>query len=126
MMWFKDQVFGGKLEEQILAESDPREIKALGRRIQNFIPSVWDAISRAAVYRGNMAKFIQRDSNLQLLFSTAGSTLVEASPKDKLWGIGLTADDPLALSRATWKGKNWLGEVLTQVREDLLFGRNVI
>jgi ribA/ribD-fused uncharacterized protein len=50
---------------------------------------------------------------------TKGKTLVEASPYDKIWGIGRGEDDPKALSRDTWDGLNWLGEVCTQLREDL-------
>lgn len=50
---------------------------------------------------------------------TKGTTLVEASPRDRLWGIGLGSRNPKALSRSQWRGKNWLGQCLTEVREEL-------
>jgi Domain of unknown function (DUF1768). len=54
--------------------------------------------------------------------ATKGTTLVEAAPWDKAWGIGLAADDKKARNRDTWRGKNWLGEVLTRVRDDIADG----
>jgi len=56
----------------------------------------------------------------QALFATNGTTLVEAAPNDTIWGIGLTEDDPRALKRETWLGKNLLGEILTQIRIELM------
>lgn len=56
---------------------------------------------------------------LEILMLTGDRTLVEASPYDKVWGIGLVEDDPRALNRETWLGTNWLGEVLTELRNNL-------
>ena len=67
--------------------------------------------------------FLQFSQNEHLkakLMETAGTVLVEASPWDTLWGIGLYANDPRALHRKTWKGKNWLGFILTELREEFL------
>ena len=50
---------------------------------------------------------------------TTGTTLVEASPYDKIWGIGLKSTSPLAQNRSTWKGTNLLGKILTEVRDEL-------
>ncbi len=52
--------------------------------------------------------------------ATKGTTLVEASPRDTIWGIGLGARTKKAVDRKQWRGSNWLGEALTQVREELL------
>lgn len=113
---FKDE----EIAKKIMQASHPREQKKLGRQVQNFDPSIWDSQCKDIVYKGNFAKFSQNEELKKALFTTEGTTLVEASPSDKIWGIGLAEDDARAYSRETWLGTNWLGEVLTKVREDLL------
>ena len=71
------------------------------------------------VYTGNKYKFTQNKELKEILLATRGTTLVEASPNDKIWGIGLTADNPKAQKRETWEGKNLLGEILTELRIEL-------
>jgi len=88
--------------------------------VQRFDNDLWNQEAKNIVYRGNHAKFTQNPELLLVLLATAGHTLVEASPTDRIWGIGLAEDDPRIHQRATWRGTNWLGEVLTQLREDLL------
>jgi len=126
MMWCKDQLFGGTLEKQILATSNPREIKALGRLVPNFSKAMWESVARPLVFRGNMAKFTQNSDLLQILLDTQGSTLVEASPFDRIWGVGLAEEDPLAWDRATWQGTNWLGIEIENVRDALVLARKSI
>jgi ribA/ribD-fused uncharacterized protein len=121
MMYMKAATFGDwDTAEKVMRTLNPKEQKQLGREVKPFDRDVWNSVARQIVYDGNYAKFTQhRDLKIALL-STAGSTLVEASPVDKIWGIGLAADNPLALDRKTWKGTNWLGEAITQVRNDIL------
>ncbi len=121
MMYGKAQLFGDRdIAARILQADHPRQQKALGRQIQRFDDELWNREAKNIVYRGNHAKFTQNPELLMVLLATAGQTLVEASPTDRIWGIGLSEDDPRIHQRATWRGTNWLGEVLTQLREDLL------
>lgn len=123
MMWFKDQIFsGGKLEDKILNAKHPSICKSLGKTVENFDKRIWETVAKQGVFRGNMAKFTQNPNLYNILMETYGKTLVEASPQDTIWGIGLSANDPRALQRSTWLGTNWLGEVLTEVRTSLELG----
>lgn len=119
MMAEKARLFGdGDALEIIMNTNNPKVQKATGRTVQNFSEYIWLNSAKDIVYRGNWAKFTQNAELRSWLVGTAGTTLVEASPYDVLWGIGLGENDPRALDRSQWRGQNWLGEVLTQVRED--------
>jgi ribA/ribD-fused uncharacterized protein len=121
MMAEKARLFGDEaIHARILAAEHPRDQKALGRRVSGFDLERWNASSKAIVFRGNRAKFTTHRDLLTELLATAGTTLVEASPLDAIWGIGLAADNPDAGDRTKWRGTNWLGEVLTDLREVLL------
>jgi predicted NAD-dependent protein-ADP-ribosyltransferase YbiA (DUF1768 family) len=79
-----------------------------------------DEEGRARIlYRGNIAKFSQNPDMLRQLLATGDRILVEASPLDRIWGIGLRGDDPRASDRASWQGLNLLGEALMRVRATL-------
>ena len=65
-------------------------------------------------------QFTQNEHLLTQLLATEGTTLVEASPRDRIWGIGLGAQNPLAQNRETWRGTNYLGEILTRVRQQII------
>jgi ribA/ribD-fused uncharacterized protein len=121
MMFLKAQIFDASesLLTRILA-ADARGAKALGRQAPGFNEHAWSMVARTVVAEGNYAKFTQNPAALRVLLQTEGTTLVEAAPWDRIWGIGLSADDPRAQHRETWLGRNWLGETLTQVRDTLL------
>jgi len=104
--------------QKIMNEENPKKIKAFGRKVKNFNPDIWDDKAERFVYEANLAKFSQNKDLKSFLLSTEG-ILVEASPYDKIWGIGLSAQDERALKRETWEGENKLGFVLTRVREVL-------
>lgn len=104
----------------IMAETNPSVIKAFGRQVKNFDADVWSAKCRAVVYKGNLAKFTQNEDLKKYLLSTGDLTLVEASPYDKIWGIGMSVDDKGVDDPKNWKGMNLLGKVLMAVRSALL------
>lgn len=119
MMAMKADYFGDdEAKFKIMNTNDPSEQKALGRQVKNFDKEAWDAVSRGYVYQANMAKFSHPQLK-QFIIDTGDRILVEASPYDKIWGIGLAVDDPKALDKNNWRGTNWLGEVLMKVRNDL-------
>ena len=120
MMYEKARLFGDdEAAQEILRSSSPSEIKKTGRRVRNFVKEKWEEVCREIVYRGNRAKFTQNEELLKALMATCETELVEASPYDCIWGVGLSETDPRIHDPAQWRGTNWLGEILTQLREDL-------
>jgi len=104
---------------KILKSSTPNEAKALGRKVRNFDEVLWKENARRLVTEGNVAKFGQNPELKAFLLSTGDAVLVEASPYDRIWGIGLKATDERAKHPATWQGQNLLGFALMDVREAL-------
>lgn len=120
MMFCKARFFNNEdIVQKIMDSTDPREQKAFGRQVRNFDEAKWKIIAKDIVYKGNEAKFSQNPHLLEQLLDTGDRVIVEASPYDPLWGIGLRDNDPRALDPKQWKGLNWLGEVLTKLRDDL-------
>ena len=121
MMHGKALLFGdAAIAAEILAADHPRQHKALGRKVKNFDDQKWRANRELIVKAGSRAKFTQNEDLRALLLGTAGTTLVEASPYDKIWGIGLAASDPRAQDAKQWKGQNLLGKILTALRDELI------
>ena len=122
MMYAKALLFGDRDSAGlILAAETPREHQDIGRAVRGFDESIWVLFREGIVFIANYARFSQNPEQRELLFSTRGTTLVEASPHDRIWGIGLPATDPRARDRSQWLGLNLLGEALTRVREVLLW-----
>ncbi|MGG1651864.1 NADAR family protein [Paenibacillus sp. NRS-1780] len=121
MMFKKAQLFGDEeAASKIMQAPTPREQKARGRSVRGFDQSLWEANCRQFVYDGSYAKFTQNSNLLKHLLKTKGTTLVEASPTDTIWGVGLAETDARIRCRKSWRGTNWLGEILTKLREDVL------
>lgn len=120
MMAMKAFQFGDSdAYDKIMATEKPWEQKALGRSIRNFDVARWSAVSREYVYRANKAKF-ENGPLKKFLLETGNKEIVEASPTDKIWGIGLAVDDDKCLDKTKWRGLNWLGECIMRVRTEIL------
>jgi ribA/ribD-fused uncharacterized protein len=120
MMYKKAMLFGDhETAKKILETENPKTQKRLGREVKNFIPAVWDENKYLIVLRGNFLKFTQHTELKERLIATGNRLLVEASPYDNIWGIGLGYDDDRVLDQIQWKGANLLGIALTEVRDTL-------
>jgi ribA/ribD-fused uncharacterized protein len=120
MMYKKAELFDDHtiMERTMLAKS-PAEAKKLGRLVNNFNPDVWDSKKFEIVSDGNYYKFLQNELLKEFLQQTGERVIVEASPVDPVWGIGLAADDSKAENPLLWKGENLLGFALMEVRDRL-------
>lgn len=117
MMAEKARVFRDRVTESaILATEDPAEHQKLGRQVRGFSAYRWEQVRFDIVVKANLAKFQQNPDMLETLLETETRTLVEASPRDTIWGIGLSASDADAYEPSRWKGRNLLGKALMEVR----------
>ena len=117
MMYMKAMLFKDEeIARSIMKTTSPREQKALGRTVKNFSPARWNAIAKHVVFLGVDRKFKDNPDLLAELEKTKGTLLVEASPTDCIWGVGLEKEDKNIYDKSKWRGTNWLGEVLTDVR----------
>ena len=120
MMWRKAVLFKDpKKALQIMATNNPGACKKLGRQVSGFDQTVWDENCEEIVTRGCFLKFSQNEDLKNILLSTGEATLAEASPYDRIWGIGLSVSQAQGKTEADWKGKNLLGNCLMTVREEL-------
>lgn len=125
MMYCKAMLFGDtEIADKILQAKTPKEQKALGRKVRNFDEKIWTAKCEKFVRIGCLEKFKQNPDLANSLMDTGSTELVEASPYDRIWGVGLSANDPRICDRAQWRGENRLGKVLMQVREALAAEQN--
>ena len=119
MMAEKAALFGDQATRaQVLQAPNPGAAKALGRQVRGFDEPTWLENRFSIVTRANKAKFSQNVELGQFLKQTGSRVLVEASPVDKIWGIGLAQDDEKVNNPNQWRGLNLLGFALMRVRDD--------
>ena len=118
MMAGKARLFGDdEVLQEIMTADNPHDYKKLGRKIRGFEQEAWDARKYDIVVEGNKAKFGQNPDLKAFLLSTGDAFLAEASPYDKIWGIGLDRETALKGTVEHWQGENLLGCVLMEVRD---------
>lgn len=122
MMYYKAMCFGDlKSAGAILKSKDPSEQKRLGRQVRGFEDERWDLIKEQVVYQGNLLKFSQdEDYKKVLTVDHKDKMFVEASPTDRVWGIGLDLGDNRIYDEANWQGKNLLGIAIKRAQQRLL------
>lgn len=108
-----------KNHARILKANTPGEAKKLGRSVRGFDENVWRRHRFEIMVRGNEAKFSQNEALKNYLLSTHTRILVEASPTDRIWGIGMAASNPNIENPNAWKGLNLLGFALVEARRRL-------
>lgn len=124
-MWEKAKFFGDhEIAKKILMFSNPSKAKKLGRQVKNFDAEKWRDPGYRFMVDINFAKFNQNEFLKRHLLETGDKTIVEASPYDKIWGIGLREDDDRVLDEDNWDGLNLLGKALMEVRE-ILKGKKI-
>jgi len=122
MMYKKATLFGDNTARQrLLSVKNPGEAKAIGRGVLGFDQQVWELHRFDIVVSANLAKFSSNPELQSFLLNTGKRILVEASPVDNIWGIGLAEDNPACEKPSKWKGANLLGFALMEVRDQLSF-----
>lgn len=121
MMAEKARLFNDEAaEKNILKAKSPAEAKKIGRQVVGFEQKRWEENRFNIVVKGNYAKFAQHPALKAYLINTKQRVLVEASPVDKIWGIGLDKTSEFATVPPKWRGLNLLGFALMEVREQLI------
>lgn len=121
MMAQKALLFGdNEVYDEILKATHPKQFKELGRAIKNFKDDIWNDNKYKIVLDGNVAKFSQNNDLKQFILKTNTRILVETSPNDRIWGIGINNNADNIENPLTWKGDNLLGFALMEVRDLIL------
>lgn len=118
IMYMKARLFNDHvIAQKILQTSDPMKIKAYGREIKGFDEQIWTQNREKIADQCNRAKFTQNEDLKKILLSTGDVLIAEASPNDKIWGIGV--DTVVGKDINKWKGLNILGQSLMRIRQEI-------
>lgn len=119
-MYLKATMFDDDyMAQSIYDDQRPFMAKRLGKLVKGFTNEIWKDMREQAMYIACWEKFSQNEDLAVELLNTGELEIVEASPIDFIWGVGLAPDDPKVLDPANWKGLNLLGKTLMRVRADL-------
>ena len=121
MMAEKARTFGDQdALVRIMEAKDPDAQKFIGRRVKNYEDQIWKEKRYQVVKKANLAKFSQIPAAKKFMKKSGNKIIVEGSPYDKIWGVGLHYKDDKILNEKNWRGENLLGKVLMEVRAELL------
>lgn len=122
MMYWKAAAFGDiDTLKKIMATNDPYQQKKFGRQVKDFNDERWNLIKEQVVYQGNLLKFTQNPELRHILtVDHRDKIFVEASPTDKIWGIGLGLEDDRIFDEKNWNGENLLGKAINKVQKRLI------
>ncbi len=120
-MWQKAMTFGDLDMAQKILETpdDPMGVKHMGRMVKGYDDTIWSSVREQVMLDVNLAKYSQNEYLKTMLLDTGSRIMVEASPVDRIWGVGLSENDPEILEETNWLGQNLLGHVLMAVRTSL-------
>jgi ribA/ribD-fused uncharacterized protein len=120
MMAKKAQLFQDEeIYKKIMSSRYPKAQKEFGGKVRNYDDEKWSAVRYKVVLEATIEKYKQNPVLLERLLATGSAQFVEASPFDKIWGVGLTDDDPRILDPKKWNGQNLLGKAITEAREHI-------
>ena len=120
MMYEKAMTFGDiKTAEEIMSTNNPRDQKKLGRQVKNYDNKVWAEVRFEKVKRGLKEKYAQDDFFKNYLKDRKDKIIVEASPYDRIWGIGYRQNDPNILDQKENWGENLLGKCIMDIAKEL-------
>lgn len=120
-MWLKAKFFNDEYHAKLILESNsPQEAKNYGRKVRNFDSEKWDAVKCDFMYKALQAKFYGDSDLRSYLMRKAhkGKFFVEASPYDKIWGIGMSENDKDLFQTELW-GENLLGKLLNKLYDEI-------
>lgn len=109
-----------EMAKKMLKTKSPYSVKKMGREVKDFDQTTWDSYKYSIMFNANYHKYTQDETLKQKLLATEDKILAETSANDKVWGIGMSSDDPDLLDTDKWRGQNLLGQVLMDLRQKLL------
>lgn len=111
---FKDT----EMEEKIVKAKTAKAVKAMGKKVKNFVKEVWDSKRDEIMRTGVRAKFIQHPELRKQLLETGDRMIGEASARDTYWGIGTSVESEKSKFPEKWRGQNKMGKLLMELRQE--------
>lgn len=115
----KDHLSYNEINDFIKKTNKPKIIKKMGREVGGFDQDIWDEIKTRVMYMVIKGKFSTNGYYKTALENTGSKIMVEASPYDKVWGIGLSAEKAKNIPENQWPGQNLLGKMMTKYKQDV-------